>query len=131
MVERYYEVDEMGLSYKRKGRKSWPKEMTEYIWTRDEGTCIYCGRPGLQIDHVVPVSKGGPTIQGNGVLSCGHCNGKKHDRFPLDMLTRALYYLSTKGEDTSWVDLLWSGETEGDNGRGRQKRRGAVPPLVT
>jgi 5-methylcytosine-specific restriction endonuclease McrA len=43
------------------------------------GVCAYCGEiDRLQQDHVVPFSRGGEHIFGNIVLSCVHCNSKKH-----------------------------------------------------
>jgi len=37
--------------------------------------CRYCGKtPAETIDHVVPVSKGGPTTEENCVPSCEPCN---------------------------------------------------------
>lgn len=51
------------------------------IFERDFWTCQYCGvRPSksdLNLDHVVPRSKGGKTTWDNIVASCFTCNGKK------------------------------------------------------
>jgi 5-methylcytosine-specific restriction endonuclease McrA len=53
-------------------------------------TCCYCGKkfpkpskdkkPELNLDHVIPRSKGGPTNWNNIVLSCVPCNTKKDDK---------------------------------------------------
>jgi 5-methylcytosine-specific restriction endonuclease McrA len=56
------------------------------ILVRDNWTCGYCGEklhPGgfVQIDHVIPVSKGGLTTVSNGLTSCRACNAKKGARF--------------------------------------------------
>lgn len=47
------------------------------------GRCAYCGKKPkppdtLVIEHVIPVSKGGPNTLSNIVPSCGPCNDKKH-----------------------------------------------------
>lgn len=48
--------------------------------------CGYCRTsqhvigPFLEIDHIVPVSKGGTTDEVNLILACPHCNGHKSDR---------------------------------------------------
>lgn len=53
------------------------------ILRRDNNTCMYCGlQPGLSelnIDHVVPKSKGGLSTWLNCVTSCIACNKKKAD----------------------------------------------------
>jgi len=54
------------------------------IFERDNWQCQYCGisptRADLNLDHVIPRSKGGKTTWDNIVASCFKCNGKKGDR---------------------------------------------------
>ena len=87
--------------------KNFSPSMINKIFERDDGTCIYCGSPAQDIDHVIPLSAGGITHPSNGVCSCHSCNCKK-SKHPdnIDTLTRAIFWLSTKGEDTSWMDKL-------------------------
>ena len=49
------------------------------VFTRDSFICCYCGGHGvrLEADHVVPVSKGGPSTLENLVTACKPCNRKK------------------------------------------------------
>ncbi len=55
------------------------------IFKRDNFTCQYCGRNvredgiKLNIDHIIPISKGGKTIVSNLVTSCKECNAGKTD----------------------------------------------------
>lgn len=53
------------------------------VFKRDDFTCRYCGRKTprvvLEIDHVIPVSKGGTDDQENLVTSCWECNRGKSD----------------------------------------------------
>jgi 5-methylcytosine-specific restriction endonuclease McrA len=47
------------------------------------GRCVVCGEPlppGWHADHVVPVSKGGPTDPANGRALCERCNLVKGPR---------------------------------------------------
>lgn len=45
---------------------------------RDAGwQCEYCGAPATEVDHVVPVAKGGVDSLDNLVASCRQCNNKK------------------------------------------------------
>jgi len=63
-----------------------PKLNSSNIWLRDAGVCQYSGkslRPNEgNIDHVIPVSKGGSNSWENCVLSCKKLNQKKADRTP-------------------------------------------------
>lgn len=58
------------------------------IYDHYSHTCSYCGgQPGdvgLDMDHVIPRSKGGKTSWDNIVLSCRPCNRKKADRTPAE-----------------------------------------------
>lgn len=58
------------------------------IYDQFNHTCAYCGsQPGdeeLDMDHVIPRSKGGKTNWENIVLSCKDCNRHKADRTPRD-----------------------------------------------
>jgi len=56
------------------------------IYARDENTCQYCGRryrrAELNLDHVIPRSRGGSTHWENVVCSCIPCNLRKGGRTP-------------------------------------------------
>lgn len=48
--------------------------------SRDGPECFYCGASTeTEIDHVVPVTRGGPGAWWNLVLACMPCNRSKHD----------------------------------------------------
>jgi hypothetical protein len=63
-----------------------PKFSRRNIFSRDSGVCQYCGKrfdsTDLNIDHVIPRSRGGRSEWTNVVLSCVRCNDKKSDRTP-------------------------------------------------
>ncbi len=56
------------------------------IYARDDSTCQYCGRrlprSELNLDHVIPRSRGGSTTWENVVCSCVACNLRKGGRTP-------------------------------------------------
>ncbi len=58
------------------------------IYTRDHSTCQYCGkrfdRVDLNLDHVVPRSRGGKATWENVVCSCHRCNRRKGGRTPAE-----------------------------------------------
>jgi 5-methylcytosine-specific restriction endonuclease McrA len=43
--------------------------------------CFYCDNTATQIDHVVPLSRGGSHSVGNIVGSCERCNKQKGSKF--------------------------------------------------
>lgn len=56
------------------------------IFERDKNTCQYCGhvfeRKDLNLDHVIPRDRGGPTSWENIVCSCIPCNTRKANCTP-------------------------------------------------
>lgn len=64
------------------------------IYLRDRSTCQYCSqrlpRSELNLDHVIPRSRGGRTTWENVVCSCIECNLKKGGRTPVEANMRLL-----------------------------------------
>lgn len=64
------------------------------VYARDGSTCQYCGRrmsrTELNLDHVVPRSRGGVTSWENVVCSCVPCNLRKGGRTPEEAGMRLL-----------------------------------------
>lgn len=63
-------------------RKLMTPSLRQQIAERDHYTCQICGKympdgVGLQIDHIIPIAKGGKTIPSNLRVLCSKCNGKK------------------------------------------------------
>ena len=58
------------------------------IFERDKNTCQYCGqtldRKDLNLDHIVPRDRGGPTTWENIVCSCVPCNTRKSNHSPAE-----------------------------------------------
>jgi len=65
-------------------RKAIPKTVRFEVFKRDKFTCQYCGESApnvlLEVDHIVPVSKGGTNEIMNLVTACRDCNRGKTDR---------------------------------------------------
>ena len=55
------------------------------VMKRDKFQCTYCGVPGthaeLEVDHIIPKSKGGSHHMSNLTTSCRKCNQSKSDGF--------------------------------------------------
>jgi hypothetical protein len=63
----------------RTGQISWSSTIREYIKEHEsEGKCGYCGScTKLTLEHVLPLSRGGPDIPDNAILVCQKCNSAK------------------------------------------------------
>lgn len=64
-------------------------KLRTYIKTRDQHTCQYCSvslaaEPHLllEVDHIVPVSRGGMSAEGNLQTLCWRCNRTKSNKVP-------------------------------------------------
>ena len=67
----------------REKRKPIPPELRHKILVRDGYRCRECGKStdetSLEIDHIYPLSKGGPTTEDNLWVLCRECNQAKKD----------------------------------------------------
>lgn len=65
-------------------RESLSKGKKFDILSRDNFTCVYCGRSApavkLEVDHLIPVAKGGTNEHSNLVTACEDCNRGKRDK---------------------------------------------------
>jgi hypothetical protein len=58
-----------------------PDEVRDEVWKRDGGKCRHCGGTDhVEIDHVIPISRGGTGDIENLQLLCRKCNRKKRQR---------------------------------------------------
>ena len=69
-----------GTQYQQ-GRMFGYVDKKAYLLEREQGCCIYCGihasKAKMEIEHVVPRSRGGTDSLNNLVLSCHECNQAK------------------------------------------------------
>ena len=59
-----------------------PQDRRLFVLQRDGYKCVYCERPAKDIDHVLPITKGGMHHILNMVACCKSCNSSKGDRTP-------------------------------------------------
>ncbi len=74
-----------------KREKAKAREMRDSQWwkrKRSVGICYYCNRKfrpaELTMDHLVPIVRGGKSVQGNIVPACKECNNKKKYLLPAE-----------------------------------------------
>lgn len=91
LLQKYNELKAIGFEatlqdyHAREQRRLMTKQLRQEIAARDNYTCRYCGKympdgVGLQIDHIIPVAKGGKSIPSNLQVLCSKCNGAKSSK---------------------------------------------------
>lgn len=83
-----------GLQKPRPPRRKISDQLRTQIFKRDRYRCRICkATTELQIDHVIPVSKGGGNDEGNLQVLCYRCNSVKSDLLPSEMEDLSKYDL--------------------------------------
>lgn len=74
-------------AFAKEQRTLMTKKLREFIKARDHFTCCNCGNSThvepnllLEIDHIIPVAKGGRTVEDNLQTLCWKCNRAKSDK---------------------------------------------------
>ena len=74
-------------AFAKEQRALMTKKLREFIKNRDNFTCCNCGNSThmepnllLEIDHIIPVAKGGCTVEDNLQTLCWKCNRAKSDK---------------------------------------------------
>lgn len=74
-------------AFAKEQRSLMTKKLREFIKKRDNFTCCNCGNSTykepnllLEIDHIIPVAKGGCTVEDNLQTLCWKCNRAKSDK---------------------------------------------------
>lgn len=114
--------------------RNYPRRMQQVtrknIFLRDGFRCMYCGARSpkviLELEHIVPRSRGGKNVWENLVAGCHECNQKKRDRTPeeagMTLIHRPLpqtihtssYILKQMGAEVNeWQQFLWQ-DSDGD-----------------
>ena len=74
-------------AFKKEQRTLMTQKLRDFIKKRDNYTCCNCGNSTyiepnllLEIDHIIPVSKGGRTVEDNLQTLCWKCNRAKSNK---------------------------------------------------
>jgi hypothetical protein len=74
----------------RKITRSIPRTIQFKVLKRENQICSICNQPvrneDIELDHIIPWSKGGPTEEHNIRLLCSNCNKKRSDKFEKEFL---------------------------------------------
>lgn len=91
-------------------RKSFSQAERVMIYRKTKGHCYLCGDfvdfDKFEIEHKIPLSKGGTNDLSNLYCSCHICNTIKHDIYPADFMERIskifMYQMKKKFGNTLW-----------------------------
>ncbi len=74
-----------------KREKARARDLRNSQWwkrKRSAGICYYCRKTfkpaDLTMDHLIPIARGGKSVQGNLVPACKDCNNKKKCLLPME-----------------------------------------------
>jgi len=78
-LEKAHALQAMGAELGKTGqRQSIPQDVKVFVWQRDRGRCVECGKQEkLEFDHVIPLAMGGSNTARNLQLLCDDCNRRK------------------------------------------------------
>ena len=73
-------------------RVTWPRGLKQRLMRQQDNTCVYCGyrrtAASLDIDHIIPVVRGGSNNEDNLQVICRPCNIRKGIQTDEDFRTR-------------------------------------------
>lgn len=116
--------------------RAFPPAMKRFLTWRDT-SCRgpYCNAAARQSDHIVPVSRGGPTSLVNGQDACGHCNKKETSAAGVERVEDT----GTSGHRVRWTGhsgvsrttaptpLVWTRTSGDDQAPSAETQPGGVP----
>lgn len=85
-----------------------PSTVKEIVYARDNGLCIWCGRPGQPWCHFIARSQGGLGIPENIITGCNECHSAYDQTTQRDMYRQvAKDYLRSKYPDWDETKLVY------------------------
>jgi len=110
-------TDKLDTVKRKNKRKSFSARERLMVYRKTKGYCYLCGEfvdfDSFEIDHRIPISKGGTNDLSNLFCSCHCCNSIKHDIYPrelMEKITQIFMYQTQKriGNGVRWkmIQLL-------------------------
>ena len=89
-IRRKWRNSPAGVAQNKESMKThyYGREVSEWWKSLTDPKCSYCGDPAVEIDHVIPTSKGGTHELSNLVPACLRCNRSKGAKDVNDFLER-------------------------------------------
>jgi hypothetical protein len=119
----YETLDEDNLTIKQL-RKRLTESAKKNIYIRDKYECQYCGsKEDLEIDHIIPLSKGGNNEPDNLITSCHKCNALKGDKTLEEFITNNKYNIKFLDRVSKILDTLKEKEKEQEQYKEKEKEK--------
>lgn len=116
-------LDEDNLTIKQQ-RKRLTETAKKNIFIRDKYECQYCGsKEELEIDHIIPLSKGGNNEESNLITSCHRCNTLKGEKSLEEFITNNKYNIKFLDRVSKILDTLEEKEQEQYKEKEKEKER--------
>lgn len=91
-IEILEEIEENIKEKKKVKRKSFTQKERLIVYNKTKGYCYLCGEfvdyNSFEIEHNIPISKGGTNVLENLFCACHSCNIIKHDIYPEDFMEK-------------------------------------------
>ncbi|RKI35865.1 HNH endonuclease [bacterium D16-51] len=93
---------------KRTKHKAFSMQKRQDVYLKTEGHCYLCGEfvgfDSFEVEHKIPLSKGGTNELDNLFCACHCCNSIKHDIYPEDFLEKIsqifMHQMQTQNKDS-------------------------------
>lgn len=85
-----------------------PAEVKKRVYERDNGMCVWCGKPGDPVAHYISRAQGGKGVEQNILTLCSECH-RRYDQTPDRKEMRRMFreYLSSKYPDWNENEYLY------------------------
>ncbi len=104
-------TDKKGTVKRKNKRKNFSAKERLNIYRKTKGRCYLCGEfvdfDSFEIDHRIPVSKGGTNDYRNLFCSCHCCNSIKHDIYPREFMDKITQIFMYQMERQNGHNLKW------------------------
>ncbi|MCK9575347.1 MAG: HNH endonuclease [Clostridia bacterium] len=100
------------MSNRKDKRHGVPPRLRFEVFKRDGFKCMYCGKASpevvLEVDHIIPYSKGGCDDLDNMITACRECNNGKSDIdiIPVSDSDQLVNHTTTMAENTNVFNTL-------------------------
>lgn len=116
-------LDENNLTIKQK-RKRLTESAKKEIFIRDKFECQYCGsKENLEIDHIIPLSKGGDNQEDNLITSCHSCNSLKGEKDFKEFFSKNKSLFKNLDRVSKILDTLEEKEKEKEEEEDKEKEQ--------
>lgn len=96
------------MKHKRTKACAIPQKVKKAVYERDRGLCIFCGRPGDPVAHVISRAHGGLGVEQNIITACFRCHERMDNSPDRQMyLDLAKSYLANIYGPIDWDSLVY------------------------